>query len=310
MRGKVGDAPRGRAGADRPHGDQRRREGALPGARDRPPGMTSRRRAALAAAGLLLLPGCTSFADTVAAVPAARRRPRAAGSRRAPVPRRPGRARPRPARGGAGLPPRGRPAHRHRHPGRRLHPRPGDRRAGVPAPAQHRRVRGGGQSPGRRRRPRPGRRVRRLRARRGGRPRRALRGRAGGRTGGGGVHPVELDFTLSLGSAAFDRVGTDQGVSWWASGAPLLAWEPGVGWARDPFVDVSGETASSPVADVTLRVSAPERLTVLMTGDQDPPSKAVGGRRTWTSADPSPATSAWRWASSRRPSGRRPAGSA
>jgi hypothetical protein len=97
---------------------------------------------------------------------------------------------------------------------------------------------------------------------------------------------VELDFTLSLGTGAFDRVGSDEGVSWWASGAPLLAWEPGAGWARDPFVDVSGETASSPVADVTLRVSAPERLTVLMTGDQDPPSEVVDGRRTWTSAEP------------------------
>ena len=97
---------------------------------------------------------------------------------------------------------------------------------------------------------------------------------------------VELDFTLTLGDGAFDRLGTDAGVSWWASGAPLLAWEPGVGWARDPFVDVSGETASSPVADVTLRVSAPERLTVLMTGDQDPPSKPSGGRRTWTSEEP------------------------
>jgi Peptidase family M1 domain len=97
---------------------------------------------------------------------------------------------------------------------------------------------------------------------------------------------VELDFTTSLGTGAFDRVGTDAGVSWWASGAPLLAWEPGVGWARDPFVDVSGETASSPVADVTLRVSAPERLTVLMTGEQAPPSRPSGGRRTWTSAEP------------------------
>jgi hypothetical protein len=97
---------------------------------------------------------------------------------------------------------------------------------------------------------------------------------------------VELDFTITLGEGAMDRLGADAGVSWWASGAPLLAWEPGVGWARDPFVDVSGETASSPVADVTLRVSAPERLTVLMTGDQDPPSTPSGGRRTWTSEEP------------------------
>ena len=32
---------------------------------------------------------------------------------------------------------------------------------------------------------------------------------------------VELDFTLSLGSGGFDRFGADEGVSWWASGAPL-----------------------------------------------------------------------------------------
>ena len=97
---------------------------------------------------------------------------------------------------------------------------------------------------------------------------------------------VELDFTVSIGTGSFDRLAADEGVSWWGSGAPLLAWEPGVGWARDPFVAVGGETASSPVADVTLRVSAPQRLTVLMTGDQDPPSKPSGGRRTWTSVEP------------------------
>ncbi|TFV70166.1 peptidase M1 [Blastococcus sp. CT_GayMR20] len=97
---------------------------------------------------------------------------------------------------------------------------------------------------------------------------------------------VELDFTLSLGSEGFDRFGTDDGVSWWASGAPLLTWEPGVGWAEDPFVDLGGETASSPVADTTVSVSAPEDLTVLMTGAQAEPSEPQGGRRTWTSREP------------------------
>ena len=97
---------------------------------------------------------------------------------------------------------------------------------------------------------------------------------------------VRLDFTLTLGRGTFERVGTADGVSWWASGAPLLAWEPGVGWARDPFVDVSGETANSPVSDVTLRVSAPAELTVLMTGDQELPVPDGDGRRLWTSAEP------------------------
>ncbi|MBM7806000.1 hypothetical protein JOD57_001837 [Geodermatophilus bullaregiensis] len=97
---------------------------------------------------------------------------------------------------------------------------------------------------------------------------------------------VELDFTVSLGEGGFERLGAVEDVSWWASGFPLLAWEPGVGWARDPFVDVLGETATSPAADTTVSVSAPGELTVLMTGDQDEPSAADDGRRTWTAHEP------------------------
>ncbi|SDE32942.1 Peptidase family M1 [Blastococcus fimeti] len=98
---------------------------------------------------------------------------------------------------------------------------------------------------------------------------------------------VELDFTLALGSGGFDRVGAADGVSWWASGFPLLAWEPVVGWARDPYVAVSGETTTSPAADTTVRVSAPADLAVLMTGNQAAPTPSDGeGRRTWTSAEP------------------------
>jgi hypothetical protein len=97
---------------------------------------------------------------------------------------------------------------------------------------------------------------------------------------------VALDFTLTLGEGDFERVGAADGVSWWASGAPLLAWQPGVGWAHDPFVDLPGETATSPVADTTVRVSAPQALTVLMTGDQAAPSAPQDGRRTWTSVEP------------------------
>jgi hypothetical protein len=97
---------------------------------------------------------------------------------------------------------------------------------------------------------------------------------------------VRLDFTLHLGAGAFDRFGTDDGVSWWASGAPLLAWEPGTGWARDPFVGLAGETTTSPAADTTVTVEAPADAVVLMTGDQDAPSGVREGRRTWTSREP------------------------
>jgi hypothetical protein len=102
----------------------------------------------------------------------------------------------------------------------------------------------------------------------------------------GDTTEVELDFTLTLGRRGFDRFGSDDGVSWWASGAPLLAWEPGVGWAKDAFVDLGGETASSPVMDTTVTVSAPEDLTVLMTGARAAPSDPRDGRRTWTSTEP------------------------
>jgi hypothetical protein len=97
---------------------------------------------------------------------------------------------------------------------------------------------------------------------------------------------VELDFTLRLGGGGFERLGTAPDVSWWASGAPLLAWEPGVGWARDPFVPLTGETATSPASDTTISVDAPAALTVLMTGDQAEPSRERRGRRTWTSHEP------------------------
>jgi hypothetical protein len=103
--------------------------------------------------------------------------------------------------------------------------------------------------------------------------------------GAGRSTDVELDFTLTLGAGNFDRFGRDQGVSWWASGAPLLAWEPGVGWAEDPFVALSGETATSPAMDTSVSVSAPADLTVLMTGTRAEPSAPQDGRRTWTSTE-------------------------
>ncbi len=97
---------------------------------------------------------------------------------------------------------------------------------------------------------------------------------------------LELAFTLTLGEGGFDRVGRSAEASWWASGAPLLAWEPGVGWSRAPFVQLLGETASSPVADTRISVETPAGLTVLMTGTQEPPVDLGAGRLRWTSREP------------------------
>jgi len=97
---------------------------------------------------------------------------------------------------------------------------------------------------------------------------------------------VTLEFELELGDGTFDRYGTADGLSWWGSGFPLLAWEPGVGWSRDPFVPIVGETSTSQAADTSISVEAPEDLTVLMTGSQDRPVPAGDGRRVWTSSEP------------------------
>ena len=101
---------------------------------------------------------------------------------------------------------------------------------------------------------------------------------------------VELDFRLRLTSertpAGFDRLGVEDDVTWWGSGIPLLTWEPGHGWAQDPMVRVSGETTAAPAADTTIRVSVPEDLVVLTSGDQAAPREEPGGRRVWESHDP------------------------
>jgi hypothetical protein len=106
----------------------------------------------------------------------------------------------------------------------------------------------------------------------------------------GGTVEVELDFTLDLTTrptpAGFDRLGVSDEATWWASGLPLLAWEPGHGWARDPFVQVSGETTAQAVADTTIRVSAPDDLVVIMSGDQEEPRPDGDGRRLWESREP------------------------
>ena len=77
---------------------------------------------------------------------------------------------------------------------------------------------------------------------------------------------VGIEFQLRLGLGTFDRFGHDAQTSWWGSGHPLLAWEPGHGWHREPLLETLGETATSPAAQTTLSVLVPAGRTVLMTG--------------------------------------------
>jgi hypothetical protein len=92
---------------------------------------------------------------------------------------------------------------------------------------------------------------------------------------------AQVGFTLTLGRQAFDRFGRLQSYAWWGSGQPLLAWERGVGWHREPLLRFTAESATSEAAAVDLTVTAPTAYTVLSSGTQDPPAAAGEGRRSW-----------------------------
>ena len=122
-----GRPARGLPGPRRPHRHQRRGEGAVAGPRRRPRAVTRRLRAAAVAAAVLLLPACTSFAETTAPGPAAEGTaepsdPAARPGRRGGLPRRAGRTRSRPPADQPRHAPRGRPGHRHGHRDGRVHP--------------------------------------------------------------------------------------------------------------------------------------------------------------------------------------------
>jgi hypothetical protein len=50
---------------------------------------------------------------------------------------------------------------------------------------------------------------------------------------------------------------------------PVLAWEPGVGWAREPATPLFAEAATSPVADYAVVLTLPDGVEALATGTPD-----------------------------------------
>ncbi|MEJ2864541.1 M1 family aminopeptidase [Actinomycetospora flava] len=91
---------------------------------------------------------------------------------------------------------------------------------------------------------------------------------------------ARLEFRLVLGVDADERVATSPatGTVWFGSGYPLLAWERGRGWAREPAVPMYGESATSEAADTTVSVTAPAGLAVLGPGVAAPPAAGPPGR--------------------------------
>jgi hypothetical protein len=84
--------------------------------------------------------------------------------------------------------------------------------------------------------------------------------------GPGQLITVTMPYTLTVPGGTDDRVARQGDTFRLGSFLPLLAWEPGVGWATDAATSVHGETATSPVADYDVAISVPPGYDVLGSG--------------------------------------------
>ena len=90
----------------------------------------------------------------------------------------------------------------------------------------------------------------------------------------GGLAPgvettTSLSWRLGLPSpGADDRVGLEGGAVRLGSFFPILAWEPGRGWATEPPVEGFAEASTAPVADFSVDVTVPPGADVLATGQR------------------------------------------
>ncbi|MGN6608406.1 MAG: M1 family aminopeptidase [Jatrophihabitans sp.] len=95
-----------------------------------------------------------------------------------------------------------------------------------------------------------------------------------------------ITFRLTLGTESFDRFGRTvrggQSFAWFGSGEPLLAWQRGFGWHTEDMIRFTAESATSEAMDLSLRVAAPARYTVLASGNPTTPT-TQGADRVWTS---------------------------
>jgi hypothetical protein len=88
------------------------------------------------------------------------------------------------------------------------------------------------------------------------------------RLGPGASVEVRVPWRLALPAPSLERISQRGNAIHLGSFFPLLAWEPGTGWARDPASSVLGETSVSPVAAFNVKVVAPRGLDVLATGTE------------------------------------------
>lgn len=77
---------------------------------------------------------------------------------------------------------------------------------------------------------------------------------------------VSLTWKLTLPGAVNDRMSRSGDAVRLGSFFPILAWEPGVGWSRQPPTGGFAEASVAPIADFSVGVAAPDGLDVLATG--------------------------------------------
>ncbi len=88
-----------------------------------------------------------------------------------------------------------------------------------------------------------------------------------------------LDFDVALGSGSDDRVGRSGATAWWASAFPLLAWERGRGWVREPATRAFAEATTSEAFELrAMTVESVGSDVVLATGRAGPVETRPGGK--------------------------------
>ena len=91
--------------------------------------------------------------------------------------------------------------------------------------------------------------------------------RPGRAIGAGETVDVSLPWSLRLPGAVDDRISRSGDAVRLGSFFPILAWEPGVGWALEPPTTGFAEASLAPVADFDVTVTtSPADLTVLTSG--------------------------------------------
>jgi hypothetical protein len=77
---------------------------------------------------------------------------------------------------------------------------------------------------------------------------------------------VSTAYSITIPGGSVDRVAHQGDTMRLGSFLPLLAWEPGVGWATDPPTTAHAEAATSPTADYDVAISVPAGYDVLGSG--------------------------------------------